>query len=365
MKKINILYVIGQLGRGGAELQLVELVKGLNKNKYNMTVCCLSDKKLDLKNELQKENIHFIILKKKLKFDITRIPRLIKVIKKNNINIVHSFLSTANLWIRLSVLFIKKPPIITTSLRNCGYRVHKRLYPTLEVLLNKYSNKIIENSITGKNFIIKNFKTPNKKLEVIYNGVDLSKFDFKSENKNKNFIVGICARLDKQKNHKNFLEAAKIISKRFPNVKFLIVGDGSLRKDLENYSKKLGISNKITFTGVRKDIPDILKKIDISVLSSNYEGLPNIILESMASSKPVVATTVGGIPEAVIDGKTGILVPPKNPEALANAIIKLLKNPKLREKMGKAGRKRVEKYFTIKKMVKEYEKVYDELIKKK
>jgi glycosyltransferase involved in cell wall biosynthesis len=151
-----------------------------------------------------------------------------------------------------------------------------------------------------------------------------------------------------------------------PTTKFLIVGDGILREKLEEQIKNLDLGSSVIFTGTRKNIPDLLSAMDIFVLPScSREGLGISIIEAMAAEKPVVATDIGGIPEVVKNGETGLLVLPRNPEALAQAIIELLRNPKKANTMGKKGRIRFKEKFTNKRMLSEVENLYVALINQK
>jgi len=140
------------------------------------------------------------------------------------------------------------------------------------------------------------------------------------------------------------------------------VGDGEYRKRLENLRKELGLNENVIFAGNREDIPQILADIDIFVLSSVSEGFGRSAAEAMACAKPVVATKVGGVPEVVDDGITGSLVLPKNPNALAEAIITLLQNKEKAQRMGQAGRKRVEKMFSLQKNIRQTEEIYEEIL---
>jgi glycosyltransferase involved in cell wall biosynthesis len=141
------------------------------------------------------------------------------------------------------------------------------------------------------------------------------------------------------------------------------VGDGPLRNSLEQLAQALGVSDHVAFLGTRSDVPALLQQVTIGVNSSQNEGFPNAIIEYMAANLPVVATNVGGVPELVIDGETGTLVPSDNPSALADALLYLLRTPVVARRMGAAGRRRVEEHFTAQRMVRETEAVYEALLK--
>jgi glycosyltransferase involved in cell wall biosynthesis len=147
-----------------------------------------------------------------------------------------------------------------------------------------------------------------------------------------------------------------------PDVRFLIIGDGGLKKQLMDLSSNLGVSKNVMFLGFRSDIPELLSVMDVLVLASLREGFSNAILEAMAAMKPVVATNVGGNPEVIIDGVTGLIVPPKDPHSMAQAILNLLQNEDLAQQMGEAGRRRVENHFTIDVITQKYIQLYDSLL---
>jgi glycosyltransferase involved in cell wall biosynthesis len=152
------------------------------------------------------------------------------------------------------------------------------------------------------------------------------------------------------KGHRYLLEAARQVLQAEPDVGIAIVGDGALRQELETQAARLGIAERIRFTGFRRDVPALIRGFEIFAFSSTHEGMPNSVLEAMALGKPVVATRAGGTAEVVQDGVTGLLVSPRDPAALTHALLYVLRHPEQGKMFGMAGRKRVEAHFTIEHM---------------
>jgi glycosyltransferase involved in cell wall biosynthesis len=187
-------------------------------------------------------------------------------------------------------------------------------------------------------------------------------------------LVGIIASLEPNKAQDIFLQAAAQLRPHFPNARFLLVGTdksaqggeggakGYFHQKLERQVEDLGLSNQVIFTGFRRDIPNILAALDILVLVSNMEALPVTIMEAMTAAKPVVATAVGGILDLVEDGQSGILVPPRNPTAVASALQRLLTNPTLAQQMGQEGRKIALRRMTVQGAVRQNEAMYEEVL---
>jgi glycosyltransferase involved in cell wall biosynthesis len=213
-----------------------------------------------------------------------------------------------------------------------------------------------------------------EKIEVIRSGIDFSSFDDDSRAlkykdylhrefsfEADDYLVGIVAHLADHKGHQYLIQATKILKQQSPKIKTIIVGEGPLSMELNRQAKELDVEDIVFFLGFRKDIPKILTSLDLFVLSSYLEGMGSSILDAMACRLPVVATKVGGIPELVIHGETGILVPPRNPSALAKAILKLYSNKTLASRLGQKGYELVHQKFSAEamadKVVRLYEKV--------
>ncbi|MFH1314205.1 MAG: glycosyltransferase family 4 protein [Candidatus Eisenbacteria bacterium] len=208
-----------------------------------------------------------------------------------------------------------------------------------------------------------------EKITVVHNGVDVERIRLAAgasklpaslrEGFGQNRIIGTLGRFTPIKNQKLMLLAARTVVKQHPDVLFLLVGDGKERGRLEQMGRELGLEDKLIFTGWLDSPYPVLSRMDILVLPSLWEGLGVTILEAMALGKPVVATKVGGIPEVVSDGETGLLVPSGDEEALASALHKLLSNPELARDMGRRGKIVVEQKFPSTRTAREVEEVYE------
>lgn len=316
-----------------------------------------------------------IRMKVRHKHDPRHLTILKKIIKEKKIDLLH-----AQIWNPASCRYAfyaassAKIPIITTEHDPFKISILKDLFKKSSL---KKVSKIIAISDENKKILRKLYPSHSKKIQIIKNGIDtvwwqsqLLRFSDEDRRKIKeelfeareNTLIVICiAELHERKGQKYLIEAVPEVIAKFQNVKFVFVGEGPARKDLEKLTKRLKIGNHVVFTGRQKGIPGLLKSSDIFVLPSRREAFGLVNLEAMLTPLPVVATRVGGIPEIVVNGKTGILVEAESAEALAQALIKLIRNPKLREKMAEAGKKRVLCEFDAKKMAEEYEKVYEKI----
>jgi glycosyltransferase involved in cell wall biosynthesis len=212
---------------------------------------------------------------------------------------------------------------------------------------------------------------PKNKFGVIYNGVDLKRFGYDKEAVRAHYrmqlnlpanapVIGIVANLRPPKAIDVFLRAARLVSLRYPDAHFVLAGDGPQMTGMVALSRDLGLSDRAHFLGSRDDVARLLAAVDVGVLSSSSESMPNSILEYMAAGLPVVCTDVGGCREAVVHNETGLLVPPGDPEALAAAILRVCTEGRA-ESMGARGRARVESMFTFDGMVRRYEQLYTQL----
>lgn len=357
---------------GGAEKQLYLLATSLSSIFSPIVVQLSPFKSIPLRvgKAGNTDVFHFPTARSYSLFGLRQLSRLILLSKSKKVDIIHTFFEKSEVMGWLTAL-LSGIPIWVTSRRDLGFK-RKQIYSKIFKFAAADCKRCIANCHAVRDQVVKEEALSENKIEVIYNGLDPS---LHREPVNDNFLrkelrikndiplIGIVANFYlKIKGHQYFLMAAKSILAKIQNVEFLLIGEGPLRQFYEEMALELGINNKVHFLGRRGDISGILANLNISISSSISEGFSNVILESMAASKPVVATNVGGSSEAVRDGITGYLVPPANSEAMANAIIDLLQNPDKAAAMGSAGRKVVEEKFTVEAMVKKYEKLYMSLV---
>ena len=365
MARLNILQLVNGFAIGGGELKLLELVAKLNKDKYNVIVCSVGQGG-PLQDDFEKVSSKVYVFSKVHRFDFSLILKVVKLMKREQINIVQTTLFYADVIGAAAAWLAKVPVVISWDVVTHPFN---KLHSTAYHLAQRNMNRVITVSDAINRQVVKERKVDPTKVKTIHYGVDHTKYKSYSDTsvmKRKEFgfkkddvILGTVARLTEQKGHKYLIEAAYAITRKFPKVKFAFIGDGPLRQNLQQQISHLGLDSHFSFLGFRNDIPEIVGMLDVFVLPSLYEGLPNVVLEVMACGKPVVATAVDGTPEAVTDGTTGILVPPRDPQALETAIIELLSDHNRRFIMGQEARKRMETIFSLDKQVEKFEKLYD------
>jgi len=365
---VRILRIVNSMDIGGLERGVYNLTFKLDKNKFEHVFCCLQRKGY-FGEQLEKKRFKLYELRKKKGFGFNLIPKIRRIIKKEKIDIVHTHNTHP---FQLGILASLGLNVLRIHTDHNSFANNESRYI---LLLNRFFYNFVDKVICVTESIrrdwIEKVGVNTKKLVAIYNGSDISQFDIninvaKEMNQlglnKKDKVIGIVARLAKEKDIFTLLMAFKFVNEKVKGSKLLIIGDGPLRNQLEEFAKYNKIKN-VKFLGMRTDVLKLMKIFDVYALSSLSEGNSQTIREAMAASKPVVATNVGGNPELVVDGVTGFLVPKRNPERMAEAIVNLLENRKLREKMGKEGKKRVEKYFRIEKQAENYEKLYDQFLR--
>lgn len=309
--------------------------------------------------------------------DLRSVSLLVSLLRRERVTILHAHGAKAGLVGRLAGLWARTP-ILLVTVHNSIFaaewpRWKKRVFAAAEAILARWTSRIITVSEALRQEIIKCEKLRPAQLVTIYNGIEPDLFCLRENREALRSHLGLpvnqpvvitVARLASQKGIRYLVEAAALFPPEHRPF-FLVVGDGPLRGELVRQAATLGVNKHLFFTGSRNDLPQLLNAADLLVLPSLTEGLGLVLLEAMAASLPVVATRVGGIPEVVVDGETGILVPPRDPAALAQAIEILLANPERARAMGAAGRERVRRFFTVEKMARSVMALYREELQRR
>lgn len=365
---MRILHVITDTNIGGAGRYLLNLVTQPVFKDHEILFACPDG---ELSVRIDALGIKRIpISGKDVSFSIPLIFELAKVIKSVKPDVVHTHSSLSG---RIAGKFMGVPVVYTKHnlLRIPGPSgVMPPRAGTLKRLFNKVTSKALSNKIIavsqGVYDDLVEAGYPADLVVSIPNGIDLAPFkpNLRVRGDDKKITVGTVARLHPQKALHVLLDAARIVVNSYPSVRFVIGGTGPSREVLETRIKELKLETYVKMEGFIEDVPGFLQGLDIYALSSNYEGLPLAVLEAMAAGLPVVATAVGGVPEAVVNGLTGILVPPGDPKLFAQAIVRLIVDREMAFKMGEAGRKRVEELFSAEKMAEKTFHVYEEVVRR-
>lgn len=372
----KILFVIDNLEFGGGERGFLQIINGLDKKRFNVYVASKPDGEFGEK--IRKIGKPLFPVTMTSKYNALAVAELVRLINKEKFHLIHTQGARADFFARVAVKFSHRPYLVSTiqmPVDGFNVAIHRRiLYRFFDRFLERYVDRFIVVSKNLKNFLIKTRQIPSKKIVKIYNGIEIDSFkpnlqakDYKQLKKSFNineetFTVGAIGRLCWQKGFEYFLRSIPKIIRNNNKVNFLLIGAGPLEKPLENLAKRLEIDKRVVFTGFRDDIRSILAMIDVLVVPSIREGFPMIILEAMAMAKPIIASNLPGISEQLINGTTGCLVHPKDPEAISNAIMDLIADREKGIRLGARARQHVIENFSNEKMVNKVEQVYQELL---
>lgn len=359
----HVLHLTETSDTGGAENMFISLVENLDKKRYKSIACLLGDGWL--KTQLQRRGIETMVVPQPHSFDFPWLFRISRLLRDRSIQVMHAHEFAMNVYGSLLSKMTGIPIVTTVHGKNYYWEKWRR---RLAYRFTARQSTMVAVSEDLKQFLMQRIAIPVGNIQVVHNGIDLHRYREIDRNNTirrelgidaKQPVIGTVGNLFAVKGQIYLLRACKAVAEAFPDFVLLIAGEGEELGSLEEEAGNLGIGGNIKFLGFREDVPSLLEAMDVFVLPSLSEGLPLSVLEAFALQKPVVATNVGGIPEIVQDGATGYLVPPKNPEALAEKIIMLLRDPQRAANIGQAGRKRVEEAFSLEQMIQKYQSIYD------
>jgi glycosyltransferase involved in cell wall biosynthesis len=365
---VPVLHLIVELSIGGAQIALRRLLSHLDRQRFKPQVACFYNGDGAVAREIRANGVLVTDLGMAGKYRLDAFWRLNRLLRDQHPAILHTWMFHANIPGRL-IGRTAGVPVIITSERTMGQEGNFRRW--LNRSTARWANSIVCVSQSVADFAIGKIGLPAKKIVVIPNGIELDQFEnlpIQSEARVKYqlpegaLIIGAIGRPRAVKGYSYLIDAFARLAQGHPSAHLLFVGDGPDRSRLEEQVQTTGFIDRVTFLADQLDIPSLLPALDILALPSLHEGMPNVAIEAMAAGLPVVATAVGGTPEVIIDGINGLLVPPRNPEALAGALSRLLLDPDLRQRMGQAGRQRAFEQFNIQHTVQQTQVLYESLI---
>jgi len=380
MTKIKIVEMIDSSFLGGGQINLLSLASSLDKSLFEVIVC--SGEGGALVEAVKNRGITHIPISIAKRFNRKTVAEIVNILSEHNVDVLHTHGGVAGFYGRWAARKNKIPVIVHTlhGIHYLHYRnfVLKFVYVLLEKWFSRFTDAVIyvcdSDKVLGKKYGL----VPERKSVVIRNGVDILTFKKPREKLTEELdwgeelgidlsqpIVGTVARLHRQKGIPYLLEAARLLVQETPGIQFLIIGGGPWKDRLMEQKNRLGLETAVHFLGERKDIPQLLSLFDVVVLPSLWEGLPYSLLEAGAIGKPVVATDVDGVKEIITDGKTGILVPPKSPESLAEALRQLIENKDLANRLGAALREDIQKKHSLLPMIEGVQNLYLRLFREK
>jgi glycosyltransferase involved in cell wall biosynthesis len=364
---VKILHIISSGGMYGAEAVILNMSRSLNAGPHSSALGVFANSanpNLQLHAAAENEGIESHLVPCKGQIDRTVVASIRKLAAQSNADIVHAHGYKADIYAYLALRGTATPLVST-----CHTWYDNNLLVTLygmadRLVLRNYAAVVVVSGEVKQRLLKAGVR--KDKIHLVRNGIDLRPFDnarpsLRSRtHANRAPIVGLVGRLSIEKGVDIFLHAAARVLAELPSTKFVVVGEGPDRDKLESLIDDLKIRESVSMLGRRDDMPSVYASLDIMVSASRQEGLPIAVLEGMASRLPLVATAVGEVPTVVLDGRTGVLLPPEDPRLLASAIADLLRNPAERERLGARARKLIEDEFSAERMTGDYLRVYEE-----
>jgi glycosyltransferase involved in cell wall biosynthesis len=367
MKKLRVMHVIIGQGFGGLENVMLDLVRKGDKERFEHYILCLGTPDV-IRDKLEESGATVLDLGFGEGLHPGLPPAIRKVVNEYAIDVVHSHDYKPFFYTTLGCLGKRGLAKVYTehsSILSMGRR-HQRIGR----LFARFNDAMVMVSYHLQRYWADQVGLPAKDSMVIHNGIDTDLFAHQADRESLKgefglegkLVVGTALRLNEQKGLQYLVAAAPAVKKRFPEARFLVIGEGPLRDDLIGRARELGVDDVFLFPGYRKDVSRILPAFDIYVLPSLWEGLPLGMIEAMLAKLPIVATTVGGVPEVLADGDTALLVPPADSEALAGALCRLASSADLRRRLAERGRDHALAQYSLQKMVHTYETLYLDIL---
>jgi glycosyltransferase involved in cell wall biosynthesis len=381
--RTRIAFLITSLEVGGSERQLVALLRGLPDAGFEKHLICLSGYgPLEAEARATGAAVHDLqyprlrgagtIQWRNLPAAAMTVLRLAGLLRRIKPDVLHTMIPVCNVLGAVAGRMARVPRLACTKLALGAYRDKSRVLPKLEDFVDPWFHLVHCKSVGILEDIAEREPIPRKRMRVVYNGIATTRFDGVDARASVRhefgipedaFLAGMVANLIPYKGHTEVVSAASEVIREHPGAHFLFAGrDDGIGTRLKEQAASLGISERIILAGIRSDIPELMSAMDLLVCASHEEGFSNVLLEAMACGLPIVATRVGGNPEAVEDGVTGILVDPRAPAQISRAIGQIVGDPPSAREMGARGRERVRRLFSYEAMIDGMTAFYRELL---
>ena len=371
-ERIRVLQLITSLDRGGAENHLLALLTHADRSAFDFEVGILRGEGELLPTFLQ-AGLPVHLLKARTRFDPFALRRLVALLRRGNYDIVHSHLFRADVYAALAVARLgERAPLLVSTRHNDDRFFLNPFIGLVHYGVSARQDLIIAISDHIARFTVSRGVRDPARVRRVYHGLEPTVTQALERDGQRirqdlgiqpdDFLIGNVGRLALQKGQRHLIGAMPLLLERVPRAHAVIAGGGDLEEYLRDLSLEVGVADRVHVLGPRRDVPALMHAIDVFAMPSIWEGFGLVLLEAMAAGRPIVASRVATIPEVVVDGETGLLVPAGDPVALADALAELAHDPERARRLGEAGRQRLRQYFSIEKMVGDTELLYRELV---
>jgi glycosyltransferase involved in cell wall biosynthesis len=371
-RPIRVLQLITSLERGGAENHLLALLTHADRQAFQLETAVLCGEG-ELVPVFREAGIPVHLLRSRTRFDPLALGRLVKLLRDGNFDILHSHLFRADIYAGLAVaqLGVRRPLVVSTRHNDDRFFLNP-FVGLIHYMVSAQQDLIIAISDHIARFTVARGVRDPGRVRRVYHGLEPPVTRALEREGQRiraelgvgadDFLVGNVGRLALQKGQRHLIAAMPLLLQRVPRAHAVIAGGGDLEDYLRDLAEEAGVAERVHVLGPRKDVPALMHAIDVFAMPSIWEGFGLVLLEAMAAGRPIVASRVATIPEVVVDGETGLLVPAGDPQALSDALADLADQPALAQQFGEAGRERLRRQFSIDKMVGDTELLYRELL---
>ncbi len=371
-EKYNIFQLTSSSDIGGTERMLLNLLTHIDSERFGVFVCSLIGSR-KLTERLKELGYPAYTLNLRHPLQFRKMHRLYRLLKSCPFDLIQTYGLRADIFGRILARWAQIPLVVSSIRSPDPWRRWYHVF--LDRVTLRYADYFVSNSAAGKESRIKREKYPPERTSVIYNGIDppphyavkeieslRAKYGITGET---HPVVAVIANLRVMKGHREVIQAILSLREKFPGILFLFAGRDDSGGEVERLAREAGVSENIRFLGYCPEPVEVLTVSDAFLLPSYWEGCPTSLLEAMAQKIPCIATRVGGIPEIISDRENGILISPKAPDAIADALTFIFENPVAAKKMAESAAFTIMSRFSLQRMVREYEDLYAKLIEEK